>query len=626
MATDTGQQGFRPALTLAALGIVFGDIGTSPLYAFRESFLGLADLDVTAGHVFGVLSMIFWSLIIVISIKYLTVVMRADNAGEGGLIALVSLLRPNEGPPRGLRRILIVLGVFGAALLYGDGTITPAISVLSALEGLEVATDTMAPFIIPLTIVILVLLFSFQRHGTAKIGKVFGPVMLVWFATLGILGIVNLLSAPAVLQALNPWWALKFLAVEPMTAFLVLGTVFLVVTGGEALYADMGHFGRGPIRQAWFFLVLPCLLLNYFGQGALVISDNREILHPFFHSAPDWALYPLVALSTLATVIASQAVISGVFSLTRQAIQLGQLPRMQVIQTHGEEFGQIYIPVVNWMLMVATTALVLGFRTSSNLASAYGLAIAMDMVITTILTMFVLRHWRWSLPLLGLMILVFLPLDLSFLVANALKFLEGGWYPVLAGLVLFTLMTTWSTGKRRVREELQDDQMPVDDFLKWLAGQNVARTDGTAIFLTSMSRGTPAILLHHVEFNRALHEHVVLLHIESHPVGMVAADRRIEIEKCGPDFHRVTLNYGFNEPVDVPRRLQRCKKQGLAIEVDERTTYYLGRETLISRKMSGMSAWRNALFARMARNAGRATTFYRIPREQVVELGIHIEI
>lgn len=628
MMSDEGERSDKLLpMTLAALGIVFGDIGTSPLYAFRESFLGLAHLNVTNGHIFGVLSMIVWSLIIVISIKYLMVVMRADNDGEGGIIALVSLLRPNEIRTSKIRYVLVLMGIFGAALLYGDGTITPAISVLSALEGLEVATTAFTPAIIPMTIAILIGLFSLQRFGTAKIGSIFGPVMLLWFAVLGLLGLRGIIMEPGILVALSPTWAIAFLFAEPVTAFLVLGTVFLVVTGGETLYADMGHFGPSPIRLAWFVMVLPCLLLNYFGQGALVLADNQEITHPFFHLAPDWALYPMVGLATVATVIASQAVISGVFSLTRQAIQLGQLPRMRVIQTHGEEFGQIYIPAVNWALMVATIGLVLFFRTSSNLASAYGLAISMDMVITTFLTLYVLRHWKWNVLLLAALALAFLPLDFAYFIANAVKFFEGGWYPVLVGLVIFTLMTTWSRGKAQLRNTLGQGEILAPEFLAMLSRRDIVRTPGTAIFLTSLSKGMPATLIHHVERNRALHEHVVLLHVEIAMVARAHRDERIVIESLNEHFHRVILNYGFNEPVNVPERLRHCKALGLDIDLDERATYYLGRETLVpdSRALD-MIALRNRLFSLMSRNAGRATTFFRIPREQVVELGIQVEI
>ena len=614
-------------MSLAALGIVFGDIGTSPLYAFRESFLGLANLEVTPGHIYGVLSMIFWSLIIVISIKYLLVVMRADNEGEGGIIALVSLLKPREENRSRTRNVLILMGIFGAALLYGDGTITPAISVLSALEGLEVATDAFDPYIIPMTIGILIGLFSVQKFGTAKIGKIFGPIMLIWFATLGVLGIRGIIMEPSILKALNPVWAGAFLIAEPGTAFVVLGTVFLVVTGGETLYADMGHFGRKPITLAWFVLVLPCLMLNYMGQGGLVLADSQEIQHPFFHLAPDWALYPMVILATIATVIASQAVISGVFSLTRQAMQLGQLPRMQVIQTHGEEFGQIYIPVINWMLMIATIGLVLGFQSSGNLASAYGLAIAMDMVITTFITLYVLRKMKWNIAILALMAFAFMPLDFSFFIANAVKFIDGGWYPVLVGLLLFGIMTTWNKGKERLRHELNQGEIKAPEFIEWLKKEDPVRTPGTAIFMTSLSEGVPATLIHHVERNRALHERVVLLHVETLARARSRPDERIVIEELGKHFTRIVLNYGFIEPINVPQRLRRCKESGVNIDVNNDATYFLGRETLVTGlRPKGMSKLRSALFSFLSRNAGRATTFYRIPREQVVELGLQVEV
>lgn len=616
------------ALVLAALGIVFGDIGTSPLYAFRESFLGLAHLSVTPPHIYGVLSMIVWSLVIVIAIKYLLVVLRADNQGEGGIIALVSLLQPNSGSPSKRRTVLILLGTFGAALLFGDGTITPAISVLSAIEGLEIVTPAFDPYVVPITIAILVGLFLVQKWGTASIGKVFGPVMLVWFATLGTLGIVNIWAAPAVLQALSPHWALQFLMAEPMTAFLVMGSVFLVVTGGEALYADLGHFGIRPIRFAWFAAVMPCLMLNYFGQGALVLSDNREILHPFFHLAPQWALVPLVVLATLATIIASQAVISGVFSLTRQAIHIGRLPRMTVLQTHADEYGQIYIPVVNYGLMLATIALVLGFRTSSNLASAYGLAIAMDMVITTILVLVVLDHWRWSKWTLGVLACLFLPLDLTFLVANAVKFIEGGWYPVVVGLALFTLMTTWAAGRVVLREQTIKREMAARDFMDALAEMKVVRTPGTAIFLTRLSLGTPPILRHHVERNRALHRKVVLVNVAVRPVARVHADHRFQLNMHDRDFVRINLSYGFMQVPDVPAALMLCAQlhPEIGLELGDDTTYYLGRETLLAVADIGLPLWRASIFAWMSRNAGRATAYFNLPPEQVMELGLQVRV
>jgi KUP system potassium uptake protein len=612
--------------TLAALGIVFGDIGTSPLYAFRESFLGLAHLDVTRAHIFGVLSMITWSLIIVISIKYLLVVMRADNEGEGGIIALVSLLQTKMSGGSRSRKTLIVAGLFGAALLYGDGAITPAISVLSALEGLELVTTTFTPFIIPLTIGILIGLFSIQRFGTAKIGRIFGPVLVIWFAVLALLGLRGIWIQPEILLALSPNWAFEFLVQEPATAFVVLGTVFLVVTGGETLYADMGHFGPQPIKLAWFALVLPALLLNYFGQGALVLSDNQEITQPFFHLAPEWGLFPLIILATIATVIASQAVISGVFSLTRQAMQLGQLPRMRVVQTDGEEFGQIYIPFVNWMLLIATILLVLLFRTSGNLASAYGLAIAMDMVITTFLTLFVLSRWGWSKALLAGFAIIFIPLDFAYFGANIIKFFDGGWFPTIVAILIFMVMTIWTRGRRKLKEQVKQGEMAASDFVKGLPSSSIIRTPGTAIFMTSLSTGIPTSLLHHIKHNRVLHSHVILLHVEIRPVARIALENRIIVESLGPDFYRITFNYGFNERINVPERLKRCSAKGLDLEW-EKASYYLGRETItFKRSRNVIRNVSNSIFAFLNRNAGRATVFYRIPPNRVVEMGSQVEI
>lgn len=611
---------------MAALGIVFGDIGTSPLYAFRESFLGLAHLDVTQAHIFGVLSMITWSLIIVISIKYLLVVMRADNEGEGGIIALVSLLQTKVSGTSPLHRVLVVAGLFGAALLYGDGAITPAISVLSALEGLELVTTTFTPFVIPMTIGILIGLFSIQRFGTSKIGRVFGPVLIFWFLALALLGLRGIWMEPGILIALSPTWAVQFMVAESATAFLVMGTVFLVVTGGETLYADMGHFGVKPIKLAWFALVLPALLLNYFGQGALVLSDNQEISQPFFHLAPEWALVPLIILATIATVIASQAVISGVFSLTRQAMQLGHLPRMAVVQTDGEEFGQIYIPVVNWMLLIATIGLVLLFRSSGNLASAYGLAIAMDMVITTFLTLFILSTWGWNKALLVGLAIIFIPLDFAYFGANIVKFFDGGWFPAIVAVLIFTLMTIWTQGRKKLRQQVQHSLLDAPEFVKRLPSSSIIRAPGIAIFMTSLSKGVPTSLLHHIKHNRTLHDHVVLLHVEIRPTAKIAVKDRIVVETLGTDFYRVTFNYGFNERVNIPRRLKRCKAQGLDLDFDK-ASYYLGRETItFKRSGSVLRGISNSIFSFLNRNAGRATIFYGIPPNRVVELGSQVEI
>jgi KUP system potassium uptake protein len=611
---------------LAALGIVFGDIGTSPLYAFRESFLGLAHLDVTRVHIFGVLSMITWSLIIVISLKYLLVVLRADNEGEGGIIALVSLLHTEASGASRSRNILIIAGLFGAALLYSDGAITPAISVLSAIEGLELVTTAFTPFVIPLTIGILIGLFAIQRLGTAKIASVFGPILFIWFSVLAILGLRGIWLEPEILYALSPTWAIEFLISEPATAFMVLGTVFLVVTGGEALYADMGHFGARPIKLAWFALVLPALLLNYFGQGALVLFDSEEISQPFFNLAPEWALMPLIILATTAAVIASQALISGVFSLTRQAIQLGQLPRMKIIQTDGNEFGQIYIPFINWMLLIATIGLVLLFQSSSNLAAAYGLAIAMDMVITTFLTLYVLKDWGWSRALLILLAIIFIPLDFAYFSANMLKFFDGGWLPTIVAILIFMLMRVWAQGRKQLKHNIRDGELEAANFVTRLPSSSVVRTPGTAIFLTSLSTGIPTSLLHHIKHNRTLHRNVILLHVEVQPIAKIPLKDRINIETLGSNFYRVILKYGFNQRINVPKRLNRCKALGLDLDFNT-ATYYLGRETITFKKSKSIfTAISNSVFAFLNINAGRATMYYQIPPNRVVELGSQVEI
>ena len=616
------------AISLTALGVVYGDIGTSPLYALRECFLGSSPIPATAENILGVLSLIFWALVLVISIKYLIFIMRADNRGEGGILALLALLDPWREPRARKRLALIVLGLFGAALLYGDGVITPAISVLSAVEGLRVATPALDPFVLPITIVILFFLFIFQKRGTAKVGSIFGPVMIVWFATLAILGVVGIVKEPGVLAAVNPLHALHFFFANGWTGFLVLGAVFLVVTGGEALYADLGHFGRRPIRLAWFGCVLPSLLIHYFGQGALLLHQPNEVTEPFFHLAPAWALYPLIVLATVATVIASQAVISGAFSLTRQAVQLGQCPRMRIVQTSSEEIGQIYIPFVNWVLMIATIALVLGFRTSGNLAAAYGVAVTTTMVITTILAFFVTREiWRWPLPLALLVCGGFLTIDLGFFCANMLKIAEGGWFPLTAGGVVFILMATWRRGREILAQRLQANQVSIEDFLQGLGTPPLPhRVAGTAVFMTGYRSGVPAMLLHHLKHNQSLHEQVILLTAVTEDVPRVPAVERLELTDLGHGFARIYVHYGFMQSPNIPVALRACEYVGLKVALDK-TTFYLGGETLIpTPHVPGMMTWRKKLFAFMSRNSLRATTFYSIPPDRVMELGLQIEI
>ncbi len=611
---------------LVALGIVFGDIGTSPLYAFRESFLGHgAPLAATPGNVLGVLSLIFWALIIVISIKYLALVMRADNRGEGGIIALVSLLNPRQVTPGSLRSGLIMLGLFGAALLYGDGTITPAISVLSAIEGLKVATPAFEPYVVPITVAILIGLFVVQHRGTAAIGAVFGPIMLIWFVVLAVLGIAAIAREPAVLAALNPLFGYRFFQGQGWVAYFVLGAVFLVVTGGEALYADMGHFGRGPIRFAWFTIVLPALVLNYFGQGALVLRDPAAVTQPFYQLAPAWALYPLVLLATMATVIASQAVISGVFSLTRQAVQLRMLPRLRIVQTHAEARGQIYIPVVNWLLCLATLGLVLGFRSSGNLASAYGVAVSTDMVITTVLAFFVATRWGWSVWRTSLLAAGFLIVDLAFFGANLAKVVDGGWYPLLLAALVFTLMSTWRRGRRLVAEQLRTEQQSLEDFLQSLNASPPIRIPGTAVFMNSSAVSIPPILPHHLGHNRVLHQQVVLLCVESEEIPRVPASERLEFVRLEAGFYRVVVRYGFMQTPNVPVALRLCEAFGLLVDLDT-TTFYLGRETLLARRDFGLPLWQDHLFDFLSRNAARATAFYHLPPDRVIEIGIQVEI
>jgi KUP system potassium uptake protein len=613
-----------PFLVLAALGVVYGDIGTSPLYALRECFAGTHPIPVTPENVLGVLSLIFWSLIITVSVKYLLFVMRADNQGEGGILALVALLRSKAGEL--VHTTLIAIGLFGAALLYGDGMITPAISVLSAVEGLGVATQVFEPFIVPITIVILVGLFLVQSRGTAGIGRVFGPVMILWFVTIAGLGLPWIGRNPAVLSAINPSHALQFLTRHGLSAFLSLGAVFLSVTGAEALYADMGHFGRKPIRIAWFSLVLPALVINYFGQGALLLSEPAGDLHPFYHLVQDWGLYPLVVLSTCATVIASQAVISGAFSLTQQAIQLGYSPRFNILHTSAQEMGQVYIPEINWLLMLATVGLVFGFRSSTNLAAAYGMAVTLTMVITTMLAFVVARErWKWSLALAGSVAGFFLIIDLAFFGANVIKIQHGGWFPLLMAGMVYTVMTTWHTGRRLVVKRLADSEIPLSAFFSSVAARPPVRVSGTGIFMTARPEGAPPILVHHLTHNKVLHEQVILLTVVMIDVPTVDPDASIDIEPLGNGFYRVVARYGFMDTTDVPLALERARDRGLRW-LNEDTTYYLAHLTLFANARIGMSTWRDKLFVFLSRNARRATNFFLIPPDRVVEIGIQLEI
>jgi KUP system potassium uptake protein len=614
------------SLSIAALGVVYGDIGTSPLYALRQCFLSEHGVAPTAENVLGVLSLITWSLILVISVKYLLFILSADNRGEGGIIALVALLNPWRAPKRSRKYVLMLLGLFGASLLYGDGTITPAISVLSAVEGLKVATSAFDHLVVPLTVLILVVLFAMQWRGTHKIGILFGPVMVVWFLTLAVLGIAKLIDAPQVLWALNPLHAFTFLTSNGLLGFTILGTVFLVVTGGEALYADMGHFGPKPIRVTWFVLCLPCLLLNYYGQGALVLGDPAQVERSFYGLAPSWGLYPLVALATMATVIASQAIISGTFSLTRQAMQLGQLPRFTIIQTSSQHIGQIYVPAINWMLMIATIGLVLGFQSSERLASAYGVAVSTDMVITTVLAYFVARRWGWSPWLAGGLALIFFTIDISFLGSNLFKIADGGWYPLLVGALIFSIMGIWRAGRGKLSAHLSEIRESLTPFLARLDKSRVTRVPGIAVFMTPTSSEAPTLLLHHLKHNQVLHKRVVLLTIvvEDHP--RVPTANRLELTELAPDFHRLIVHYGFMQSPNVPVALKLCSRLGLNID-PEKATYYLGNEDIVpASDEPGLDRWQAQVFAFLQRNAARATAFYNIPANRVVQLGSVVEI
>jgi KUP system potassium uptake protein len=614
-------------LSVAALGVVYGDIGTSPIYAIRESFHEGYNLTASIANVFGILSLIFWSLMIVISIKYLVFVLRADNRGEGGILALTSLVTPVGVMRRGGRWVLILLGLFGGALLYGDSMLTPAISVLSAIEGLEIVTPLFEPYVIPITISILVALFAVQRRGTAGVGAVFGPVTLVWFLTLATLGVYHLVQEPSVIAAVNPLHAARFFVHNGWRGFLVLGSVFLVVTGGEALYADMGHFGTRPIRLTWFIIVLPSLLLNYFGQGALIIGNPAAAADPFFLMAPRWALMPLVILTTFATIIASQAVISGAFSLTMQAVQFGYLPRMGIEHTSERERGQIYIPTINWVLMVACVGLVVGFRSSSNLAAAYGVAVTTTMVVTTILFYVVARErWKWTLPVALLLSTFFLLIDVAFWGANLMKIPQGGWFPLVIAGAVFVVMTTWKTGRTILARRLAASSLPWGFFVADVQESPPTRVPGTAVFMYGNPAGTPPALLHTLEHFRVLHEQVVLLRVETEEVPHIPREERARVERLEEGFYRVALRYGFMEDPHVPRDLECVRMAGLDLDPG-RTTYFLGRETLIAtRRRKGMWIWREKLFGFMSSNARTATSFFHLPADKVVELGMQIEI
>ncbi|KMN82836.1 low affinity potassium transporter Kup [Chromobacterium alkanivorans] len=610
-------------LTLAALGVVYGDIGTSPLYTLRECFTGQG-IPTTPENIFGILSLIFWSLIFVVSIKYVAFVLRADNRGEGGIMALMALAR--HYTTHAARWKIVLLGLFGAALFYGDAIITPAVSVLSAAEGMELISPAMESYVLPMAIGVLTGLFLLQRFGTASVGLLFGPIMLIWFSVLGLLGLHQIVQAPQVLQALNPYHALHFIGHNGWGSFLTLGSVVLALTGAEALYADMGHFGSSPIRRAWFSLVLPGLALNYFGQGALLMQNPAAIKNPFFLLAPDWALLPLIVMATLATVIASQAVISGAYSLTRQAIQLGYCPRLEVQHTSEKEIGQIYMPFINWALLIAVMVVVLTFKTSSSLAAAYGIAVTGTMLITTCLFFVVARvNWRWPLPLALGVTLMFATIDLGFFSANIHKVADGGWLPLVLGMVIFTLMSTWKQGRELLFTRLRDQALPLDSFIENLEAYPPTRVQGTAVFLTSTLHGVPHALLHNLKHNKVLHERVVLMTVRTEDVPYVAEEDRLEIVQMSASFWRVVARYGFKEDPNVLQVLEDCTAQGLAFELMD-TSFFLSRETIVSTERPGMSRLREKLFVWMSKNAMRATDFFQVPTNRVVELGAQVEL
>jgi len=626
-------------LALGAIGVVYGDIGTSPLYALKECFSGPQSFPVTEANVLGILSLVVWSLNFVVTFKYLAMVMRADNRGEGGILALLALARPS-GTPTGVRRLLVAAGLFGSALLYGDGIITPAISVLGAVEGLRVATPALGHLVVPAAFLIILALFFFQRRGTAGVGAVFGPLTSVWFGCIAALGIAGIARQPSVLRALNPWYALDFFLREGVHGFAVLAAIILVVTGGEALYADMGHFGKRPIRLAWFTIVLPALVLNYFGQGALLLDDPTAARNPFYSLVPQWALYPMVAVATGAAVVASQALISGAFSLTRQAVQLGYCPRVNIVHTSKTEIGQIYIPSVNTLLMIACLGLVVSFRTAGNLAATYGVALSGTMTITSILFAVVARtRWGWSPWKVGAVTAVFLSVDLAFVGANLLKIPHGGWFPLVVAALVFTLMSTWKKGRVRLADLVRENTLPMDLFLNDIRRRSPHRVRGTAVFLTSDASGAPPVLLHHLKHNQVLHEKVMLMSILTEEIPQVDAAERVQCRELGEGFYQVIAHYGFMETPDVPAVLRLLGQQSgngrPVATVPGMTTFYLGRETLIAdhrrQRLSApavpgrMARWRKKLFIVMSRNAQSATAFFSLPPNRVVELGAQIQ-
>ena len=627
MDNQTPHKAALPTMALAALGVVFGDIGTSPLYTMKEVFsVGHHPLPLNAMNVYGILSLITWALILIVSIKYVAFIMRADNRGEGGIMALLALASRNAGGNTIKQRNIMLLGILGACMFYADGMITPAISVLSAVEGLEIAAPSLHSAIVPITLVVLFVLFWAQSKGTAVVGAFFGLVMLLWFGTLGLLGILNILHDPTILNALNPYYAFKFFVIQPWIAFVALGAVVLAVTGAEALYADMGHFGRFPIRLAWFGFVLPALLLNYFGQGALMLHNAESIKNPFYLLAPEWALFPLIILATVATVIASQAVITGAFSVSRQALQLGYLPRMHIQHTSESEQGQVYMPRVNWGLMIAVMALVIGFQSSGDLAAAYGIAVTGDMVITTLLAAVVFREiWRWSKLKTGLLITLFLVVDLAFFGANVLKIPDGGWVPLVIGLIIFVLMLTWKNGRTLVYGRLKSESMAIEPFIEAVGAHPPARVPGMAVFMTPNPDGVPHAMLHNLKHNKVLHEKVMILTVKFLDVPHTNIEERVTVEAMMHEFYRVTVRYGFKDEPDLPRDLVLCAARGLSVDPMD-TSFFIGKEILIPTEKTGMAIWRKKIFVGLFRSAETITNQFKLPPNRVVELGSQLKI
>ena len=613
------------ALTLAAIGVVYGDIGTSPLYALKEVFAH-GRVPLNPDNILGILSLAFWTLTVVVSLKYVALILRADNNGEGGLIAMLALASQAVKDRPMLRSRLLLLGIFGTAIFFGDGVITPAISVLSAVEGLEVVEPGLHRFVVPLTLVILTVLFAAQRFGTGVVGRFFGPITLLWFGVLAVLGLVHIAQHPAVLVALSPHYAVGFLLAQPGVAFVALAALVLCVTGAEALYADLGHFGKKPIRLAWFAVVMPALVLNYFGQGAMLLQHPENVGNPFYEMAPAWALYPLIVLATLAAVIASQALITAAFSVTKQAIQLGYLPRLRLLHTSVRETGQIYVPFVNWSLYVCIVIAVVVFGSSSALASAYGIAVTIDMTITTVMTFFVIRY-GWKLPLWLCLAATgcFFVIDIIFFAANAVKILDGGWFPILIGVVMFTLMTTWQQGRHLMSERLRDEAIDLPVFIESLFIHPPLRVPGTAVFLSAEKGATPFALLHNLKHNKVLHAQNVFATVRHHEVPWIGFDRRVEVEALGHDCWQVVLHFGFKNDPDVPEALQLLAGRGIVLD-DMETSYFLSRDSVVPTFARGMWLWREKLFASMHRNAAAAADFLYLPANRIVELGSKVEI